>query len=194
MEYKGIKDGDLVEAVVAKRRQTLDPVPWREEVWDERTYHGKVAMEWEKKDCPECKGQGCFFPGTDLELVQKPIPKCNACKGTGVIDDKCGGSLIVRTIQCKGEKGVGDVPWTFPIAHFTSLKKIDEKSFKAGPPVIASYETDGKGNKVAMGWGKQQWMDEQKRLRAKGGKNYVKSPLYESMLAAEERAKKGRRR
>ena len=44
MEYKGIKEGDWVEAIHTSRRFDVEPAPWGNESWTDRTHHGRVTV------------------------------------------------------------------------------------------------------------------------------------------------------
>ena len=169
-EFRGVKDGDFVEVVLAKRRSTHEPRPWNEEVWDEFTYYGKAYMAYRQVTCPDCDGR-TYLPNSNGAFdFAKPTNPCKKCEQKGTVDDPAKmGELHLKTTRGFDVELSAPVPWNPPLAMFRDVKKISEDK-KGTDDARKSYEIK-EGKQVAIGTAKADWIALQKRMeKTQGGR------------------------
>lgn len=160
-EFRGIKEGDFVEATLVRRRQTFESKPWKEETWDEFTHYGKVYMAYRQVTCHECDGR-TYLPNSNGAFdYQKEFKFCKTCNKKGTVDDPAKmGELCLKTTR-------GNVPWNPPLAQFRDIKKIvEDKRGQDGSR--KSYEIKD-GKQVPVGTAKADWIATQKKVEHKTG-------------------------
>lgn len=174
MEYKGIKEGDWVEAVQTKRRFT-NPCPWGDESWVDHFVCGKVVLDQPKKNCPACHGWGSLPVHSDPREMRPP---CKPCGGKGLVKDEAAPVRLVlvdaQTFVADGKTKVFETPR--PLDSFASLRKIKEEDAKPKP--FEAYEFDKGGKRVKVGTKRTAWILAQRKLEAGNKRAADGSPLW----------------